>query len=452
MDVKKEMDMTHGPLLGKLLLFALPLMASNVLQLLFNAADVVVIGRFSGPTSLAAVGSTTSIINLLVNLLIGLSVGINVIAAYCYGAASQRERVKRTMHTAILVALIGGILFGAVGILSAPLMLRMTAVPANIFPLAVTYLRIYFIGMPFAMIYNYGAALLRARGDTRRPLLYLTISGVINVGLNLIFVIVWKLDVAGVALATIISQLLSAILILHFFRASQDELHLVWREMRIDTGLLRSIAKIGIPAGIQSALFNISNVVMQGSINVYGDTIIAGSAASSSIEGFVYAAMNSFHHTAQTFVGQNVAVQKPERVRRVVKLCLICVTVLGVSASALAVIFAKPLVSLYNTDPNVVAAAVQRLRFIVAPYFVFGITDVLMGSIRGHGISLPPVIINLICTCAFRIVWLSLLPVPMVGVRYVYATWPLSWLLLLTVLLGYWLYLRRKGYIGVARI
>ena len=452
MNVKKEMDMTHGPLLGKILLFALPLMASNVLQLLFNAADVVVIGRFSGQTSLAAVGSTTSIINLLVNLLIGLSIGINVIAAYCYGAESQRDRLKRTMHTAVLVALIGGAIFGAVGVLTAPLMLHLTSVPDDIFPLAQTYLRIYFIGMPFSMIYNYGAALLRARGDTRRPLLYLTISGILNVGLNLIFVIVLKMDVAGVALATIISQLLSAILILRFFRISKDELHLEWREMKIDTGLLRSIAKIGIPAGIQSALFNISNVVMQGSINVYGDVIIAGSAASSSIEGFVYAAMNSFHHTAQTFVGQNVAVQKPERVRRVVQLCLICVTVLGVSASALAVIFAKPLVSLYNTKPEVVAAAVQRLRFIVAPYAIFGLTDVLIGSIRGHGISLPPVIINLICTCAFRIVWLSLLPVPNIDVRYVYATWPLSWVLLLVVLIFYWLHLHRKGYIGVARL
>lgn len=452
MDVKKEMDMTHGPLLGKILLFALPLMASNVLQLLFNAADVIVIGRFSGQTSLAAVGSTTSIINLLVNLLIGLSVGINVIAAYCYGMSSQRERLKQTMHTSILVALIGGAIFGTVGVLSAPLMLHLTAVPSDIYPLAVTYLRIYFIGMPFSMIYNYGAALLRARGDTRRPLLYLSISGVVNVGLNLFFIIVLKMDVAGVALATILSQLLSAILILHFFRSSQDELHLEWREMRIDAGLLRSIVKIGIPAGIQSALFNISNVVMQGSINVYGDTIIAGSAASSSIEGFVYAAMNSFHHTAQTFVGQNVAVQKPERVHRVVRLCLVCVTVLGVSASALAVIFAKPLVSLYNTEPTVVAAAVQRLRLIVTPYAVFGLTDVLIGSIRGHGISLPPVIINLICTCAFRIVWLSLLPVPEISVRYVYATWPLSWVLLLAVLLIYWLYLHRKGRIGAANI
>lgn len=452
MDVKKEMDMTHGALLGKILLFALPLIASNVLQLLFNAADVIVIGRFSGQTSLAAVGSTTSIINLLVNLLIGLSVGINVIAAYCYGMTSQQERLKQTMHTSVLVAIIGGVIFGAIGVLGAPLMLRLTAVPSDIFPLAVTYLRIYFIGMPFSMIYNYGAALLRARGDTRRPLLYLSISGIVNVGLNLVFVIALKMDVAGVALATILSQLLSAVLILRFFRVSQDELHLEWREMRIDTALLRSIAKIGVPAGIQSALFNISNVVMQGSINVYGGVIIAGSSASSSIEGFVYAAMNSFHHTAQTFVGQNVAVQKPERVRRVVQLCLICVAVLGVSASALAVIFARPLVSLYNTDPAVVAAAVQRLRFIVAPYAVFGLTDVLMGSIRGHGISLPPVIINLICTCVFRILWLTLLPVPGISVRYVYATWPLSWALLLLVLIVYWLYLRRKGRIGVANM
>ena len=452
MSGKKEIAMTQGALLGKILLFALPLMASNVLQLLFNAADVIVIGRFSGRTSLAAVGSTTSIINLLVNLLVGLSVGINVIAAYCYGMTSQQERLKQIMHTSILVALIGGTVFGTIGVLAAPLMLRLTAVPSDIFPLAATYLRIYFIGMPFSMAYNYGAALLRARGDTRRPLLYLSISGVVNVGLNLFFVIVLKLDVAGVALATILSQLLSAILILHFFRVSQDELHLEWRGMHIDTGLLRSIAKIGVPAGIQSALFNISNVVMQGSINLYGGAVIAGSSASGSIEGFVYAAMNSFHHTAQTFVGQNVAVHKPERVHRTVQLCLICVTVLGASASALAMIFARPLVSLYNTDPDVVAAAVQRLRFIVVPYAIFGLTDVLVGSIRGHGISLPPVIINLICTCVFRIAWLTLLSVPDISVRYVYATWPLSWGLLLIVLLIYWLYLHRRGRIGVANI
>lgn len=258
-----SIDMVTGPLLKNLLLFSLPLMATNILQLLFNAADVVVVGRYASYASLAAVGSTTSIVNLVVNLLFGISVGVNVLIARYLGAGDRGDEISAAVHTAVAVALIGGIVLGGIGCAAAEWILRAVSTPEDIFDLALTYLYIYFAGTPAIMLYNYGAAALRARGDTRRPLIFLTISGVVNVVLNLLFVIACRMDVAGVALATVISETLSALLILTCLMRADDELHFSWRQLRIDRRSLIQMSKIGIPAGIQSCLFSLSNVAIQ---------------------------------------------------------------------------------------------------------------------------------------------------------------------------------------------
>ena len=320
----KSIDMIHGPLLPKILIFALPLMASNLLQLLFNAADIIVVGRFSGPESqlsLAAVGSTTSIVALFVYLLVGLSVGVNVIAAHCYGAGNQEE-IGKIVHTSVFVALSGGLLFTAAGLLASRAMLAAVSTPEEVFSLALLYIRIYFFGIPFTLLYNYGAALLRARGDTERPLLYLTASGLLNVVLNLFFVVVLHMNVAGVALATVLSQGLSAGLILRFLIVSQDELHLDFRKLRPDRQIFLRLMQLGLPAGLQSSLFSIANIVIQAAINSYGSTVMAAVSAAFSIESFLYVAMNSFHHAAQTFTGQNLAAGEQKRADRVLWLCL----------------------------------------------------------------------------------------------------------------------------------
>ena len=437
-------DMLTGPVLKKILLFSLPLMASSVLQLLFNAADVVVVGRYASYASLGAVGSTTAIVNLVVNLLIGISVGVNVLLALYLGYGNKQEDISATLHTAVAVALIGGAVMGGLGYAGAEWILQITSTPEDIFDLALVYLRIYFIGTPAIMLYNYGAAALRARGDTQRPLVFLTISGLVNVGLNLLFVIVFQMDVAGVALATVISEVLSAVLIMACLMRSKDELNFSWRKLRIHRRSLLLMAKIGIPAGIQGCLFSLSNVAIQGAINAYGSVIVAGSAAAGSIDGFIYVAMNSFHHAAQTFLSQNVGAGKYDRVQEILKKCILCVIVTGVVLSAVALIFSDPLVSIYNEDPAVIRAGSDRLLIVATPYFLFGIADVLTGAIRGCGSPVRPVIVNLLCTCAFRLLWVAMIDTSTMPVQYVYASYPASWLLLLIVLAFCWRHLYRK--------
>lgn len=436
--------MTHGPLLGKILLFSLPLMASNILQLLFNAADVVVVGRFAGHTSLAAVGSTTSIIFLFVNLLIGLSVGVNVMIARYLGLTGYDKEISKTLHTSILVALVGGVLLGGVGIAASDGVLRLISVPDDVRPLAVMYMRIYFIGTPFNMMYNYGAAALRAKGDTRHPMMYLLFSGILNVALNLFFVISLKMDVAGVALATIISEALSAALVLRCLSRSEDALRFSWKKLCLDRESLVGIARIGIPAGVQSCLFSLANVAIQGAINAYGSVIIAGSSAATSIENFLYSSMNAFHHACQTFTSQNVGAGRYDRVDKIVRTCVLCTLVLGILQSTAAVLLAEPLVSIYNSEPDVIAAGAHRLILMASLYVLFGIADVIVGAIRGYGYPIAPVIINLLCTCVFRLLWVSILDTSKVDVEWVYSSFPISWALLLIVLTPFWLHLRHR--------
>ena len=326
---RHEMDMTTGSILPKLLLFAIPLMLSSILQLLFNAADVVVVGRFEGENALAAVGSNGALINLIVNVFMGLSIGANVIIARYFGGNNYKETVE-AVHTTITLSLLGGVFFGIFGFIFARTFLIWMGSPAEVLPLATLYLKIYFLGMPFNMLYNFGSAVLRAVGDTQRPLIYLTIAGVINVLLNLFFVVVLGIGVAGVALATIISQAVSATLVLLCLIRSEGAIHVDLRKLRINIGQVAEIAKIGIPAGLQGMCFSLSNVLIQSTVNSFGNIVMAGNSVSANLEGFHYTAMNAMYQSAITFTSQNVGAHKHRRIRRICVLSVLAVAVIGI--------------------------------------------------------------------------------------------------------------------------
>ena len=442
--MKSAMDMTHGPLLGKILLFSLPLMASNLLQLLFNTADIVVVGRWAGHQSLAAVGSTACVINLVINLLVGISVGVNVVIARSLGDTGREEDIANALHTAMLVGIAGGVLLGLGGILASEWMLDLIAAPADVRPLALVYLRIYFLGTPFMMVYNYGAAALRAEGDTRRPLAFLTVSGGLNVALNLFFVIALRMDVAGVALATVISEALSAALVLGCLTLSKGELRFSFRRLRLDPWSLKAMARVGVPAGVQGCLFSLSNVALQGAINSYDSIIVAGYSAGASIENFLYISMNAFHHACQTFTSQNLGARRHKRIFKTVRLCLLCTLVLGITQSALVSGLARPLAGIYNSDPAVIQAAAERIWTVVPFYVIFGAADVLVGAIRGCGSPVVPVAVNLLATCVLRLLWVRFLDTSVVSVAWVYASYPVSWAVLLLALAVFWLFKRQK--------
>ena len=445
------MDMTRGPLLGKILIFSLPLMASNFLQLLFNAADVVVVGRFAGHECLAAVGSTSSIVYLFTNLLIGLAVGVNVIIARYLGQGNHGEEISRVIHTSVFIALVGGVLLGGIGSISTRWVLTMIDTPADVFDLTAIYLQIYFVGSPFVMIYNYGAAALRAMGDTRRPLLFLLLSGVVNLGLNLLFVIVFQLHVVGVAIATVISQILSSVLVLYCLACARGEFCFSWKKLRLDWVSLRQIAYVGIPAGLQSCLFSLSNVVIQSAINAYGSVIMAAVSAGSNIENFIYTSMNAFHQASQTFISQNIGAGRYDRISRVIRLCMGCTVILGVVQGIFVVCFAPELIGIYNSDPAVIEAGTIRLLIVGSVYVIFGIADVLIGSIRGYGVPIAPVIINLLGTCVFRVIWITCIDTSIHGVEWVYLSYPVSWSIILAALAVFWLCLRRRENVFLAK-
>lgn len=438
------MDMTHGPLVGNILRFSLPLMATNLLQLLFNATDVIVVGQCASHKSLGAVGCTSSTILLVTNLLIGLSVGVNVLVAQYIGEGHSQNRISKVLHTSILIAVVGGLILGGVGIASSNWVLSILNTPEDIFIKAKTYMCIYFVGTPFVMIYNYGAAALRASGDTKRPLIFLTLSGVVNAALNLLFVIVFHLDVAGVALATIIGQFLSAFLIMRCLIKSEGILHFSVHMLKFDGFSFRRILAIGLPAGLQSCLFSLSNMIIQGAINSYNSITIAASSASVSIEGFLYTATNAFNLTAQTFVGQNIGAGKYNRIRKIMKICLTCTAVLSAVLSTLVFIFAPFFISIYNGKPDVIAQGVYRLHIVVLFYILLGIGDTIIGGVRGAGYSITPMLINLIGTCVLRIVWISTIDLKTHPVGYVYASYPISWFAVMIALIIMWFIVRHK--------
>ncbi len=400
-----EIDMVHGPLFGKLLLFALPLMLSGILQLLFNAADIIVVGKFAGDESLAAVGSTGSLINLLTNLFIGMSVGANVVAAQFYGSG-QRDKISDTIHTSVFLSLICGAAMSLIGILLSGQMLVWMSSPDDVIGLASIYLRIYFLGMPAVMVYNFGSAILRAAGDTRRPLYFLIFAGVINVILNLVFVIGFGLGVVGVAAATVISQVISAALVL-WCMMRDEELHFSLRELHCSGEILKRIVRIGIPAGIQGTVFSLSNVVIQSAINSFGKIVVAGNAAAANIEGFVYVAMNAMYQTALTFIGQNYGAGEKKRILRVLFYCQGIVIVVGTLLGNAAVFFGRELLSIYSDTKAVIENGLIRMQYICRFYALCGVMDVMVGALRGIGYSIMPMIVSLVGACGLRLLWIA---------------------------------------------
>lgn len=438
-----EMDMCSGPLLGKMILFALPLMASSILQLLFNAADIVVVGKFAGNQALAAVGSTGALINLIVNLFIGLSVGTNVLVARYFGARQEKD-LRETIHTSVLASVIGGAILVVIGLVAAKPLLSLMGTPDDVIEHASLYMRIYFIGMPVNMLYNFGSAILRAVGDTRRPLYFLLIAGVINVVLNLIFVIAFSMGVAGVAAATIISQAISALLIVYCLIRSQGLYQLHLKSLRIHMDKLMKMVRIGLPAGMQGAIFSISNVLIQSSINSFGSIVMAGNTAASNIEGFVYVSMNAVHQTALSFTSQNLGAKHYKRIEKVLLLSLALVTVIGVALGGGAYLLGNTLLRIYSPDVEVIHYGMLRMAYVCIPYFLCGVMDVMVGSLRGLGYSIMPMIVSLAGACGLRILWIYTLFAIEPTLPMLYVSYPVSWLVTAVVHGICYLVVRRK--------
>lgn len=427
---KYEMDMCSGSILKKMLMFTLPLMLSSILQLLFNAADIVVVGRFAGDNSLAAVGSTTALINLLTNLFVGLSIGANVTAARNYGG-KREDALSRTVHTAVTISIISGIILTVIGVVGTREMLRLMSTPDEIIDLAADYLRIYFAGITATTIYNFGSALLRAIGDTKRPLYYLLAAGAVNVVLNLLFVIVFKMDVSGVALATIISESLSAFLVIRCLMRETGAIKLELKKLRVHKAELISIIRIGLPAGFQGIVFALSNVVIQSSVNLFGNIVVAGNSAAANIEGFVYMAMNSFYQATLSFMSQNFGAGEYKRLNKILACGELCVVVVGLVLGNAAVLFGNQLLSIYSDSPEVIAAGMVRLHYISKVYFLCGIMDVLVGALRGIGYSVLPMVVSLLGACGLRLLWIAtVFQIPQFHkVEVVYLSYAITWII-----------------------
>ena len=423
--------MCSGAILPKMLLFAIPLMCSSILQLLFNAADIIVVGRYAGDNSLAAVGSNTSLIGLLTNLFIGLSIGTNVLAARYYGAKAEDDLAK-TVHTSIVLGIASGILLSVIGIVGARRILIWMQTPEEVLGLATLYLVMFFLGMPAMRVAMVGSALLRAVGDTRRPLYFLVVAGIINVVLNLFFVINLKLDVAGVAIATVISQCVSALLVVRCLCREGGGIRLVPSQMRIDRDKLVQILKIGLPAGVQGILFSLSNVVIQSSINSFGAVVMAGNSAAANIELFVYFAMNAFYQAIISFTSQNFGAGRIKRIYKVL-LRQLCILVVGGVLGALVVAFGRALLGIYSSSDAVINAGMQRMWVLCSTYALCGMMDGMVGTLRGIGYSVLPTVVTLLGACGLRLVWIATLfhVEAFHTVTTVYLSYPVSWLVTL---------------------
>ena len=424
-------NLLEGPLLPNIITYTIPIILTSLLQLLFNAADLVVVGRFCGSVSVAAVGATGSITNLIVNLFIGLSVGAGVSVAHAYGERDA-QAVHRTVHTAVITALVGGAVLTVVGVTFSETFLHMMGTPENVLKLSSVYMKIYFGGIVFSMIYNFCASILRAAGDTKSPLVFLSIAGVVNVVLNLIFVTAFHMNVAGVALATTISQAVSAVLVVLALMKRDDACRLDLRMVRFHKAQLIKMIKIGLPAGIQGSLFSISNVLIQSSINSFGDIFMSGNAAASNIEGFAYVCINAFSQASVNFVGQNAGARQYDRVRKTVLICLACVFVVGLGVGLLFYTFAEQLLSIYITDSaEAISYGVIRMAFICLTYFTCGMMDSLTGALRGLGASMVPMVICILGVCVFRVAWIyTIFQVPQFHTpECLYLSYPISWVI-----------------------
>ena len=443
---KKELDMTARPLLGKIFLFSLPIMLTGILQLLYNASDIIVLGRFASDVSAGAVGSTGSLINLTVNLFMGLSVGACTAAARWIGAGNE-QRLDRVVHTAILLSLIGGVIVGVIGVCFSRYFLIAMDVPQDsVLPLSTTYLQIYFAGMPFNLLYNFGSSLCRARGDSRTPLFFLCAAGVSNVGLNIFFVAVCRMDVAGVALGTIIAQLISSTLVLTHLCRLKGHCHVNLRKLRIYKDALGDIVRIGLPAGVQGCIFSLSNVVIQSSINSFGDVAITANAEAANIEGFVYTSMNAVSQACLTFTGQNYGAHKRKNIDVTFFDSLFIVTLLGLVVGLGVYFSGSFLMSIYTKSDEVIRMGLERMSVICSVYFLCGIMEVLVGSMRGMGHSVVPMLVSIVGVCGVRIVYIYTFFAAYRTLFNLYLSYPISWLATILAHAVCLIFVRRKEY------
>ena len=440
-----EVDMCSGPLVGKIIRFALPFMAANIIQLLFNAADVVVVGKFAGDMAQAAVSSTGSLVNLLINLFLGLGVGVNVVVARALGSG-DRSRVSAVVHTAITTGIIAGVFLILVGEVFAPILLKLMGSPEHVIGLSSLYLRVYFIGLPGALVYNFGSALLRACGDTKRPMYYLSIAGVVNVVLNLIFVVFFHWDVAGVAAATAISKYVSAILVLYCLAHETGVIHFEPAKLSIDWAALKDIARIGLPAGVQGSLFSLSNVTIQSAVNSMGDIVMAGSGAAANIGGFIYTTANAFYQSTMTFTGQNYGAGKTDRVDKVYKWNLLFGIAIPTMVGLCAYAAGPLLLGLYTSNPEVVRQGLIRMLWISNFYGLCGFMEVTIGVLRGLGYSLAPTISSLVGSCGLRILWVATVFQRIQTPQSLFVCYPITWLATGLILLTCFLFLRPRAY------
>ena len=438
-----EIDMTNGPLLGKIVRFAIPLAISGILQLLFNAADMIVVGRFAGANSLAAVGATGALINLIVTLFMGLSVGTNVLVAQYYGGDHKKD-LSETVHTSILASLIFGVILIGIGMALARPILTAMATPADVLDQAVLYMRIYFIGMPVMMLYNFGAAILRAVGDTQRPLYFLVAAGIINVVLNLFFVIVLHMDVAGVATATDVSQGVSALLVLRCLMKTDGPYKVELRRLAIKKDKLIRMVKIGLPAGIQGASFSISNVLIQSSINSFGSMAMAGNTAAANIEGFVGMGVDAFSQAALSFTGQNMGAGKPQRIRKIILLCMGMGIGVGLVLGVGCRLAGPQLLGFYTEDPQVIDYGLRRMNYVCVLQCVAATMGVMVGVLRGMGSSIAPMAITMTFVCGFRVVWLFTVFAAAPSLEMLYISYPITWALAAFCDLLFYFHLKRK--------
>ena len=423
---KYEIDMCNGTIMDKLISFSLPLMVSGILQLMFNAVDIIVVGRFSGSQALAAVGSTTALINVFINLFMGISLGANVLAARYYAAGRDRE-MSETVHTSIMLALISGVVMAFVGVFFAKGALELMDTPADVIDQSALYMRIYFMGMPFFMLYNYGAAILRAVGDTKRPLYFLIVSGVINAGLNMFLVIVFSLGVAGVAIATVVSQAISCVLVLRCLYKSEGSYQLRFSKLCLKKDYIIPIFQVGIPAGIQSTVINFSNVLLQSSVNSFGSIAMAGNTASQNIEGFVYTSMNALYQTNLSFTSQNIGAEKYTRIKKILATCQGVVVTVGLVLGFAAYLGGPWLLQVYSEDADVISYGLLRMSIICTTYFLCGMMDTMVGSIRGLGYSILPTLVSLTGACGLRVIWIFTIFAAQRSLAILYLSYPISW-------------------------
>ena len=440
---KYEIDMCNGSIMDKLISFSLPLMLSSILQLMFNAVDIIVVGRFSSSQALAAVGSTTALINIFTNLFIGISLGANVLAAR-YFAAGRDKEMSEAVHTAITLALISGVIMAFVGVGMSRTALSLMATPPDVIDLSAVYMRIYFMGMPFFMLYNYGAAILRAVGDTKRPLVFLIAAGLTNVALDLLLVIVIPLGVAGVAIGTVASQMISCILVLRCLYKSEGSYQLRFSRLMIRWVYLKRIFQVGIPAGIQSTVINFSNALLQSSVNSFGSTAMAGYTAANNILGFLYAAVNAVTQACMSFTSQNYSVGKQKRMDRVLLDCMLLSAGVSVVLGVGAYVFGSQILRIYTTETEVIQCGLEILSITTVPYFLCGIMDLIPGALRGMGHSAVPMILSVIGTVGTRIVWIYGFFPQHRSLHFLFISYPGSWIITIAMQAVCFWFVRKK--------